>query len=232
MSSDHTSGSANTTQGGPHSSYNTTTGVPTVATIYRRPFFGWPTRRRNTAKPSGSALNLTGLTEVQIDKLTRGNRSTVPLDHLGFPIFPNSPRGTRRPPPRTKHNASSSTQNSGEDHDGDVSHEIMGELRKRGNGTETSSLRLNTTTSTHFVELSSKVPQTEGAQRESRRDNRRNISLVIAKHSIWISVVASLLLAAFIFVTVHSVRRRTRGKLMIAPAGNKSQRSAAVVFKA
>ncbi|KAL9959062.1 hypothetical protein ACROYT_G036143 [Oculina patagonica] len=210
----------------------TTTGVPTVATTYRRPFFGWPTRRRNTPRPTGSALNLTGLTEVQIEKLLRGNRTAPPLDHLGFPKIPNSHRGTRRPPTRTEHNASNPTQNSGKDGDGNFPTEIMGELRKRENGTQASILHSNGATSTNSVEVSSKVLHTEGAQKNTRNDNRRDISLVIAKHSIWISVVASLLLSAFICVMVHWVRRRRRGKLMVAPAGNKGQRSAAVVYKA
>ncbi len=208
MSSNHTSGSANTTQ----VQNLTTTRVPTVATTYRRPFFGWPTRRRNTARPTGSALNLTGLTEVQIHKLLKGNRSSVPLDHLGFPKIPNSHRGTRRPPPWTKHNASNPTQNSEEDGDGNFSHGMLGNHRKRENGTQAS--------------------DTEGAQKESRNGNRRDISLVIAKHSIWISVVASLLLSAFICVMVHWVRQRRRGKLTIAHASNKGQRSPAVIFKA
>ncbi|KAL9959058.1 hypothetical protein ACROYT_G036139 [Oculina patagonica] len=227
VSSNHTSGSANTTQ----VQNLTTTGVPTVAT-HRRPFFGWPTRRRNTPRPSRSALNLTGLTEVQIHKLLKGNKSKVPLDHLGFPIIPNSHRGTRRPPPRNKQNASHPTQNSGEDGDGNFSHGSLGELRKRENGTQTSTLRSNATTSTYSAELSSKVPHTEGAQKNTRSYNRRGISLVIAKHSIWISVVASLLLSAFICLTVHWVRKRRRGKLMIAPASNKGQRYPAVIFKA
>ncbi|KAL9959063.1 hypothetical protein ACROYT_G036144 [Oculina patagonica] len=210
----------------------TTTGIPTIATTYRRPFFGWPTRRRNTPRPFGSALNLTGLTEVQIEKLLRGNRTAPPLDHLGFPKIPNSHRGTRRPPTGTKHNASKHTQTSGKGGDGSFPTEIMGELRKRENKTQTSTFHSNAATSTKSVELSSKVPHTEGARKESRNDNGRNISLVIAKHSIWISVVVSLLLSAFICLMVHWVRRRRRGKLVVAPAGKKGQRSAAVVFKA
>ncbi|KAL9959051.1 hypothetical protein ACROYT_G036132 [Oculina patagonica] len=229
VSSNHTSGSANTTQ----VQNVTTTGVPTVATTDRRPLFGWPTRRRNTPRPTRSALNLTGLTEVQIHKLLKGNKSEVPLDHLGFPIIPNSHRGTRRPPPRTERNASHPTQNSGKDRNGNSSHEIIDELRKRENGTQASTLRPNTnTTSTNSIDLISKVPHPEGAQKESRNDNRRGISLVIAKHSIWISVVASLLLSALICLTVHWVLQKKRGKLTIAPASNKSQRSPAVIFKA
>ncbi|KAL9959054.1 hypothetical protein ACROYT_G036135 [Oculina patagonica] len=228
VSSNHTSGSADATQ----VQNLTTTGVPTVATTYRRPFFGWPTRRRNTPRPTRSALNLTGLTEVQIHKLLKGNKSEVPLDHLGFPIIPNSHRGTRRPPPRTEHNASKPIQTSGKDRDGNSSHEIIGQLRKRENGTQASTLPSNTATSTYSIELSSKDPHTEGARKESRNDNRRDISLVIEKHSIWISVVASLLLSAFICVMMHWVRQRRRGKLAIAPASNKGQRSPAVIFKA
>ncbi|KAL9959059.1 hypothetical protein ACROYT_G036140 [Oculina patagonica] len=220
VSSNHTSGSANTTQ----VQNVTTTGVPTVATTYRRPFFGWPTRRRNTARPTGSALNLTGLTEVQIEKLLRGNRTAPPLDHLRFPKIPNSHRGTRRPPTRAKHNASNSIQTSGKDGNGNSPTEIMGELRKIENGTRTSILHSNGATSTNSIGLINKVPHTEGAQKDSRNNNRRDISLVIAKHSIWISVVASLLLSAFICVMVHWVRRRRRGKLMVAPAGNKGQK--------
>ncbi|KAL9959050.1 hypothetical protein ACROYT_G036131 [Oculina patagonica] len=227
VSSNHTSGSANTTQ----LQNLTTTGVPTVAT-HRRPFFGWPTRRRNTPRPTRSALNLTGLTEVQIHKLLKGNKSEVPLDHLGFPIIPNSHRGTRRPPPRTEHNASKPIQTSGKDRDGNSSHEIIDELRKRENGTQASTLRSKETTSTNSIDFINKVPHPEGAQKESRNDNRRGISLVIAKHSIWISVVASLLLSALICLTVHWVRQKKRGKLTIAPASNKSQRSPAVIFKA
>ncbi|KAL9959052.1 hypothetical protein ACROYT_G036133 [Oculina patagonica] len=225
VSSNHTSGSVNTTQ----VQNLTTTGIPTVATTYRRPFFGWPTRRRNTARPTGSALNLTGLTEVQIHELLKGNKSEVPLDHLGFPIIPNSHRGTRRPSPRTEHNASNPTQTSGKERDGNFSHEILAELRKRENGTQTSTLRPNTTTPTYS---NSKVPHTEGAQGESSNDNRRGISLVNAKHSIWISVVASLLLSAFICLTVNWVRQRRRGKLTIAPAGKRGRGTAAVIFKA
>ncbi|KAL9959048.1 hypothetical protein ACROYT_G036129 [Oculina patagonica] len=227
VSSNHTSGSANTTQ----VQNVTTTGVPTVATTYKRPFFGWPTRRRNTPRPTGSALNLTGLTEVQIHKLLKGNRSSVPLDHLGFPIIPNSHRGTRRPSPRTKHNASNPIQNSRKYRAGNSLHQILSELRKRENGTQASILRSNTTASPNSIELSSKVPDTEGAQKESRNDNRRGISSIIEKHSIWISVVASLLLSAFICLTVNWVRQRRRGKLTIAPASNKGQRYAAVIFK-
>ncbi|KAL9959049.1 hypothetical protein ACROYT_G036130 [Oculina patagonica] len=150
VSSNHTS--ANTT----HVQNLTTTGVPTIATTYRRPFFGWPTRRRNTPRPTVSALNLTGLTEVQIEKLLRGNRSSVPLNHLGFPKIPNSHRGTRRPPTRTKHNASKPNQTSGKNGEGNFHTEIMGELRKRENGTQTSILDSNGATSTNSVVVSSK----------------------------------------------------------------------------
>ena len=210
----------------------TTTGVPTGATtLRRRPAFGWPTRP--TGRPT---MNLTGLTEVQKDKILRGNRSAVPLDHLGFPFIPSSHRGTLRPPlPRTNYNASKPTQNlGGNDDNGNTFHEIMAELRERENKTQTSTLRSNTTmaTSTDSTELSSKVPHTEGAQKNARHNNRRDMSLVISKHGIWIAVVASLLLSAFICLMVHWVRQRRRGKLAIAPAGNKGQRSAAVVYKA
>ena len=184
MSSNHTSGSANTTQG----QNLTTTGIPTVATTYRRPF--WSTRRRNTASP-------------------------VPFDHLGFPIIPNSPRGTRRPiPPRTERNANSSIENSGKDRDGNLTHsrEILAELRERGTGPQSSSSKLPTSTQSNFVELSSNASHTA--------------------NSIWIAVFASLVLSAFICLTVHWARLKRRGKLMIAPSGNKGQRSAAFVFKA
>ena len=205
VSSNDTSGSANTTQG----QKITITGVPTVATTKRRPFSIWSTRRRNTVSP-------------------------VPLDHLSFPIIPNNPRGTRPPrPPWREQNASNPTVNSGKDRGGNSSHESMGELRERENGTQTSTLRSNTTTSTNSIELySSKIPLTERVEKKFRSDNRRDISSVITKHSIWVCVIAILFLSAFICLTVHWVRQRRRGKLIIAPAGNKGQRSAAVVFKA
>ena len=123
-------------------------------------------------------------------------------------------------------------KNSGKGRGGKSSNESMGELREGANVTQTSTLRSNTFTSTYSIELSSTIPHTEGVQRKSRSGNRRDISSVIAKHSIWVSVIASLFLSAFIILTVHWVRQRRRGKLMIAPAGNKGQRSAAVIFKA
>ena len=110
VSSNHTSPNATKVQN------LTTTGVPTVpTTLKHRPVFSWPTRRRNTVRPTGRpTMNLTGLTEVQKDKILRGNRSAVPLDHLGFPFIPSSHRGTLRPPlPRTNYNASKPTQNLG-----------------------------------------------------------------------------------------------------------------------
>ena len=198
VSSNHTSGSANTTQ----MQNITTTGVPAVAKTSRLPFLSWPTRRRNTGSP-------------------------VPLDRLGFPIIPSNHRGTRRPSlPRSESNANIPAVNSWKERGGNFSYEIFGELRERETGTQTSTLRSNTTTST---ELISKILHTE---KKSRGDDRRDFSLAISKHSIWIAVVASLFLSAFICLTVHWVRQRRRGKLIIAPAGKKDQRSAAVVFKA
>lgn len=213
----------------------TTTGVPTVATtLTRRPVFASPTRRRNTSRPTGEpALNYTGLTEVQIEKLIRGNKSDAPVDHLGFPIIPNSHRGTRRPLPLTQSNASRPTQNSGGDGgNGDHVHEILAEFRLRENQTQASTLPSNTNTSTNSIELGSKVPLTEKAQKNTHRNKRRDMSMVISKHGIWIAVVASLFLSAFICLTVRWVRQRRRGKLLIAPAGNKGQLPAAVVYNA
>ena len=209
----------------------TTTGVPTVATtLRRRPIFGWPTRRRNTSRPTWRpAMNLTGLTDAQKEKIL--NRTAVPLDHLGFPIIPNSHRGTRRPLPRTQSNASKPTQNSGNGLNGKRPKGIMGEFRKRENKTQTSTLSSNTTISNDSG-LSSEAPHTERAQKNTRHDNRRDMSMVISKHGIWIAVITSLLLSAFICLTVHWVRQRRRGKLIIAPAGNKGQRCAAIVYKA
>ena len=210
----------------------TTTWVPTVATtLRRRPIFGWPTRRRNTSRPTWRpSMNLTGLTDAQKEKIL--NRTAVPLDHLGFPIIPNSHRGTRRPLPPTQSNASKSTQNSGVNHgNGQDFHEIMAEIRERENRTQTSALPSNKNTPTDSAELSSKVPHTKKAQKNTGQ-TRRDMSLVISKHGIWIAVVASLLLSAFICLMVHWVRQRRRGKLAIAPAGNKDQRPAAVFYKA
>ena len=212
----------------------TATGVPPVATtLTRRPVFDWPTRRRNTSWPTGGpALNLTGLREVQMEKMLRGNRSDVTLDHLGFPIIPNSHRGTRRPLPPTQSNASRPTQNSGgDDGNGDHVHESLAEFRLRENKTQASTLPSNTTISTD-AELSSKVPHTEGAQKNTRHDNKGNMSVIISKHGIWIAVVATLLLSAFICLMVHWVRQKRRGKLIIAPVSSNGQRSGAVVYKA
>lgn len=211
----------------------TTTGVPTVATtLRRRPVFGWLTRRRNYSRPTGRpSMNLTGLTDAQKEKIFMGNRSAVPLDHLGFPIIPNNPRGTRRPRLRAQSNASKPTQNSGGNNgNGDVFHDIMAEFRMREN-TQASNLPSSKNTSTDSVELSSKGPYTKKAQKNTHQTNRRDMSLVISL-SIWIAVVASFLLSAFICLTVHWVRQRRRGKLVIAPSVNKRQRSAAIVFTA
>lgn len=210
----------------------TITGVPTVATtLRRRPVFGWLTRRRNYSRPTGRpSLNLTGLTDAQKEKILMGNRSAVPLDHLGFPFIPNNPLGTRRP--RAQSNASKPTQNSGGNNgSGDGFHEIMAEFRMQEN-TQTSNLPSNKNTSTDSVELSSKSPHTKKAQKNTHQTNRRDTSLVISKRSIWIAVVASFLLSAFICLTVYWVRQRRRGKLVIARSVNKRQRSAAVVFTA
>ena len=209
----------------------TTTGVPTVATsLMRRPVFGWPARRRNTPRPTGRpSMNFTGLTDDQKKKLY--NRSAVPLDHLGFPIIPNSHRGLRRPLLRTQSNVSNANQNSEKGATGKHSHGILAEFRIRDNKTQTSTVFSNTTASTDS-ELSSEAPNTEGAQKNTRHNNRQDMSMVISKHSIWITVIASLLLSAFICLTVHWVRQRRRGKLIIAPADKKGQRSAAVVYKA
>ena len=213
----------------------TTTGVPTVATtLRRRPVFGWPARRRNTPRPTGRpTLNLTGLTDVQKEKMLRGNRSAVPLDHLGFPVIPNSHRGTRRPLPLTQGNASRPTPNSGKGVNGKPRpYGIMGEFREPENKTQTSTLSVSNTTISTDSEHSNKTPHTEGPQKNTRHDNKRDMPTVISKHGIWIAVVASLLLSAFICLTVHWVRQRRRGKLIIAPVSNNGQRSAAVVFKA
>ena len=186
----------------------TTTGVPTVATT-------WPTRRRNTPGPTGRpALSLTGK--------FRRNRST---DHLGFPIIPNSPRGTRRPLPPTQSNTSRPIANSRKGLNG-----IMGEIRERENKTQTTTLSSNMIISTD-PEQSSKVSHTEEAQKNTRHDYRQGMPRVISKHGIWITVVTSLL-SVFICLTVHWVRQRRRGKLIITPVGDNGQRSAAVVYKA
>ena len=211
----------------------TTTGVPTVATtLRRRPVFGWLTRRRNTPRPTGRpTLNVTGLTDEQKKNISRENRSSVPLDHLGFPIIHNSHRGTRRPLPLTQSNTSRPTPNSGKGLKGKSrSYGIMGEIRERGNKTQTSTLSPNTTISTD-PEQSSKASHTEEAQKNTHHDNRRRMSRVISKHCIWITVVTSLL-STFICLTVHWVRQRRRGKLIIAPVGNNGQWSASVVYKA
>lgn len=182
----------------------TTTGVPTVATTLRR--------RR-------TALSL------------RGNRSTVPLDHLGFPFIPSSHRGTLRPLPLTQSNTSRPTPNLGKGLSGQSRpYGIMGEIRERENKTKTSTLPSSTTISTDS-EQSSKASHTEEAQKNTRHDYRRGMPRVISKHGIWITVVTSLLFA-FICLTVHWVRQRRRGKLIIAPVGDNGQRSAAVVYKA
>ena len=203
----------------------TTTVIPTVATtLMRRPVFHWP------ARPTGrSSMNLTGLTDDQKKKML--NRTAVPLDHLGFPIIPNSHRGMRRPRLRTQSNVSKANQNSGKGATGKHPHAIMAEFRIRDNKTQTSTVFSNTTASTDS-ELSSEAPNTEAAQKSTRHNNRQDTSMVISKHGIWIAVVGSLLLSAFICLTVHWVRRRRRGKLIIAPAEKKGQRSAAVVYKA
>ena len=210
----------------------TTTGVPTVATtLRRRPVFGWPTWRRNTPRPTGRpTLNLTGLTDDQKEKILKRNRSSVPLDHLGFPVIPNSHRGTLRPLPMTQSNASRPTPNTGGNiGNGENAHEILAEIRQRENKTQATTLPSNTNTSTNSIEL----PHTRKAQKDTHINKRRDtMSMVISKHGIWIAVVASLVLSAFICVTVHCLRQRRRGKLLIAPAENKDQRSAAVVYKA
>lgn len=211
----------------------TTTGVPTVATtLRRRPVFGWHSRRRNTPRPTGRpALNLTRLTDDQKEKILRGNGSTVPLDHLGFPVIPSSHRGTRTPLPLTQSNTSRPTPNSGKGVNGKSRpYGIMGEIRERESATQTSALSSSISISTN-TEQSSKASHTEEAQKNARHDNRRGMPRVILKHGIWITVVTSLL-SAFICLTVHWVRQRRRGKLIIAPVGNNDQRSAAVVYKA
>jgi len=162
-------------------------------------------------------------TDAQKEKMSMGNRSAVPLDHLGFPFIPNNPRGTRRPRLRAQSNVSKPT--------GDVFHGIMAEFRMREN-TQASNLPSSKNTSTDSVELSSKGPYTKKAQKNTHQTNRRDMSLVISKHSIWIAVVASFLLSAFICLTVYWARQRRRGKLVIAPSVNKRQQSAAVVFTA
>ena len=209
----------------------TTTGVPTVpTTLRRRPVFGWLTGRRNTSRPTGGpAFNLTGLTDDEKEKILRGNRSTVPLDHLGFPVIHNSHRGTRRPLPLTQSNTSRPTQNlGGNNGSGEDAYEILAEVRQRENKTQATTLPSNTNTSTNSIEL----PHTGKAQENTHSNKRRDMSMVISKHGIWIAVVAGLLLSTFICLTVHWVRQRRRGKLIIAPAENKGQRSAAVVYKA
>ena len=208
----------------------TTTGVPSVATTSRRRT-GWSTRRRNIPRPTGQPTwNLTGLTDAEKEKIIRRNRSAVPLDHFSFPFIPNSHRGTLRPLPHTQSNASRPTQNLG-GNDGNGNLESLAEFRLRENKTQASTLPSNTST-TNSIELSSKVPHTEKAQKKSHRDKRRDISSVISKHGIWIAVVASLLLSTFICLSVHWARQRRRGKLIIAPADNKGQRSAVVVYSA
>lgn len=203
----------------------TTTGVPTVATTLRRRLVhGWLTKKGNTPRPSGMpALNLT---DDEKEKIL--NRSAVPLDHLGFPIIHNSHRGTLQPQPPTQSNASGPTPNLGGDNgNGEHVNEILAEFRLRENKTQASTLPSNTNTSTNSIEL----PQTGKGQKNTHNNKRRDMSMVISKHGIWIAVVASLLLSAFICLTVNWVRQR-RGKLLIAPAGNIRQRSAAVVYKA
>ena len=210
----------------------TTTGVPTVATtLRRRSVYGPPAWRRNTPRPTGRpTLNLTGLTDDQKEKILKGNRSSVPLDHFGFPIIPNSHRGTRRPLPMTQSNSSRPTQNlGGNTGNGEHAHEILAEFRQRENKTQATTLPSNTNIATNSIEL----PHTRKAQKNHHSNKRRDtMSKVISKHGIWIAVVASLLLSAFICVTVHWVRHTRRGKLLIAPAENNDQRSAVVVYKA
>ena len=192
------------------------------------------TRQRNTPRPTGRpTLNLTGLTDVQKEKMLRGNTSAVPLDHLGFPVIPNSHRGTRRPLPLTQVNASRPTPNSGKGVNGKPRpYGIMGEFREPENKTQTSTLSVSNTTISTDSEHSSKAPQTNRPQKNTRHDNKRDMPMVISKHGIWIAIVSSLLLSAFICLTVHWVRQRRRGKLIITPVSNNGQRSAAVVFKA
>ncbi|KAJ7380354.1 hypothetical protein OS493_008806 [Desmophyllum pertusum] len=198
----------------------TTTRAPTNAPTYKRPSFGrpWQTTRRNSATGSAMNSNSTGLTEVEMEKL-KGNKSKVELDHLGFPKRP----GTRQPTPLTKHTVSNNNRHPILEKYRNESylHETMAELRR--NGTQTSTLPSNTTTS---------IIETDKLQKAAHNDNRRDISLVISKHSIWIAVVASVILTAFSCLLVHWVRQRRRGKLTIAPANNKGQRPAAVVYKA
>ena len=211
----------------------TTTGVPTVATtLRRRPVLGWLTRRRSTPRPTGRpTLNLTGQTDDQKEKILKRNRSSVPLDHLGFPMIPNSHRGTLRPLPMTQSNASRPTPNTGGNiGNGENAHEILAEIRQRENKTQATTLPSNTIISTDS-EQSSKASHTEEAQQNTRHEKRRGVSWVISKHCIWITVVTSLL-STFICLTVYWVRQRRRGKLVIAPVGNNGQRSASVVYRA
>lgn len=207
----------------------TTTGVPTVATtLRRRPVYGWLTWHGNTPRPTG-ALNLTGLTDDEKEKMLRGNRSAVPRDHLGFPMIINSHRGTRRPQPMIQSNSSRPTPNSGGNNSiGEHAYEMLAEFRLRKDKTQASTLPSNTNASTNSI----KLPYTGKAQKNTHSNKRQDMSMVISKHGIWIAVAASLLLSAFICLTVRWVRQRIRGKLLIAPAGNEGQRSAAVVYKA
>ena len=209
----------------------TTTRVPTVATTLRRRLvLGWLTVAGNVQRRTGRpTVNLTGLTDDEKEKLLRGNRSAIPRDHFGFPIIHNSHRGTRRPLPLTQSNASRPTPNSG-GNNGNMEHpyDILAEFRLRENKTQASTLPSNTNTSTNSIEL----PHTGKAQKNTHNNKRLDMSMVISKHGIWIAVVTSLLLSAFICLTVCWVRQRKRGKLLIAPAENKGQRSAAVVYKA
>ena len=171
------------------------------------------------------SYNTTGLTEVQQEKL-KGNRSTVELDHMGFPKLPNSHRRTRPPSllPLTLNNTGKNTP--GEKETGSFLHEVMANIRDKENGTKRATLPSNTTESTK------PVPHAEEAQNR-HKGNKRNSSSAVSEHSVLIAVMSGLLLAALICLTGYFVRQRRRGKLLISPAVNKaSQRSASVVFPA
>ena len=200
----------------------------------RFPAFGRRTTlRRNRITPSGS-LNFTGLTEKEIEAIRGRNKSAVELDHLGFPKLPNSNRGN--------HSANYATSKPRTENNGQYPDEVVGEIRT--NGSRTSTSRPNSTDSEEYTTdseqyttdsegFSSEAPYSETVDNKDYNGHeRKDISSVIAEHSTWIAVVASLLLSAFACLMVNVMRQKRRGKLVITPVNSQNRPEAAVVFKA
>jgi len=208
---------------------STMTALPTLKTTTSKRHF---ISRRRTVRPTGSSmrLNTTGLTEVQREKL-KGNRSTVELDHMGFPKLPNSHRRTRPPssPPLTLNSTGKNT--AGTKQTGNFLHQVFANIRDKANGTQNSTLLSSTTEST-ALSSSKPVPDARKAQK-GNKDNKRNFSSAIHEHSVLIAVMSSLVLAVLICLAGYFVQQWRRGKLLISPAVNKAdRRSALVVFQA